>query len=349
MSETFRVGYTADFLTPAGKVGWGDIGLSRLEGVPDLDFSFLPRHEPILSADLAADFDALGVLAPKVTADLIDHAPRLAVVARFGVGYDNVDLDACTRNGVAVTITPAGVRRAMATTAIAFMLSLAHRVLEKDRITRKGEWSSKLDYMGYQVTGKTLGSIGLGNIARDMFHLADPWDMRRIAFDPYITAPQAAAAGVDLVDLETVLRESDYLVVLCNLTDETRHMINRERLAMMKPSAFLISIARGPIVDETALYEALSTKAIRGAALDVFEQEPPDPANPLFKLDNVIVAPHALAWTEESAMGIGTGVLEAILDVRAGRVPQYVVNTEVIDSPKFQAKLDHYRSQWGSS
>ena len=154
-----------------------------------------------------------------------------------------------------------------------------------------------------------------------------------------MSAPQAAVHGVDLVDLETVFRESDYLVVLCNLTDETRHLVNRERLATMKPTASLISIARGPIVDEQALYEALSTKAIRAAAIDVFEQEPPDPGNPLFQLDNVIVSPHALAWTE-AAMGIGLGVIESILDVRAGRVPKYVVNTEVIDSPKFQEKLE---------
>lgn len=348
MSESYRIGYTADFLTPSGSVGWGDIGLARLEGIPDVDVSFLPRQEPVLSAELAADFDALGVLAPKVSAELVDNAPRLAVVARFGVGYDNVDLDACTRNGVAVTITPAGVRRAMAATAMTFMLALSHRVIEKDRITRAGEWANKLDYMGYQVTGKTLGTIGLGNIARDLFHLVDPWDMRRIAYDPYIPAPQAASAGADLVDLETVLRESDFLVVLCNLTDETRHLINRERLAIMKPTAFLISIARGPIVDEQALYEALSAKSIRGAALDVFEQEPPDPDNPLFALDNVIVSPHALAWTEESAMGIGLGVIESILDVRAGRVPKYVVNKEVIESPKFQQKLERYRTQWGS-
>src|SRR5680860_1468963 len=186
MTEPFRIGYTADFLTPAGTVGWGDIGLDRLEGMPGIDLSFLPRHEPVLSADLAADYDALAVLAPKVTADLIDNAPRLAVVARFGVGYDNVDLDACTRNGTAVTITPGGVRRAMAATALTFMLALSHRVIEKDRITRAGEWATKLDYMGYQVTGRTLGTIGLGNIARDLFHLVDPWDMRRISYDPYI-------------------------------------------------------------------------------------------------------------------------------------------------------------------
>ncbi len=347
MSETFRVGYTADFLTADGRIGWGDIGMARFEGVPGLDVSFLPPHGPTLSVEAAGDFDALGVLAARVTADLVDNAPRLALVARFGVGYDAVDLDACTRNGVAVTITPPGVRRAMAATGAALILALAHRIPEKDRITRAGQWSSKLDYMGYQVTGRTLGTIGLGNIARDFVHLMEPWDMRRIAYDPYVTAEQAAAVDVELVDLETVFRESDYLVVLCNLTDETRHLVNRERLAMMKPTATLISIARGPIVDETALYEALASGQIRAAGIDVFEQEPPDPSNPLFTLDNVIVAPHALAWTEESAMGIGSSVIDAILDVRAGRVPEFVVNKEVIDSPTFQAKLAKYRAQWG--
>ena len=348
MTEPFRIGYTNDFLTPSGAIGWGDIGLARLEGIPDLEMTFLPRHEPVLSAALAADFDALGVLAPKVTAELVDNAPRLAVVARFGVGYDNVDLEACTRNGIAVCITPEGVRRPMASTAMAFILALAHRILEKDRITRAGEWGSKLDYMGYGVTGKTLGSIGLGNIARDMFHLATPWDMRRIAYDPFIDPELAKKANVELVDLDTVMRESDYLAVLCNLTDDTYHLINRERLAMMKPSAFLLSIARGPVVDEGALYEALRDRTIRGAAMDVFEKEPPDPNNPVFELDNVIVSPHALAWTEESAMGIGTGVIDAILDVMNGKVPTYVVNREVIESPKFQQKLAAYRERMGS-
>lgn len=345
MAEPFRIGYTNDFLTSDGRVGWGDIGLSRLDGVPGLEWGFISEPETVLTAKHAGNFDALAVLAPKVTADLVDNAPRLAVVARFGVGYDSVDLDACTRNGVAVTITPDGVRRPMAATGMAFMLALSHRILAKDRITRIGEWANKLDYMGYQVTGATLGTIGLGNIARDLFHLAGPWDMRRLAYDPYISRETAEEAGVELVDLETLMRESDYLVVLCKLTDETFHLIDAERLAMMKPTAFLINIARGPIVDEAALYEALRDKRIQGAALDVFEVEPPDPSNPLFELDNIIVAPHALGWTSEAAMGIGMGVIDAILDVREGRVPTHVVNRDVIDSPRFQEKLANYRTR----
>ncbi len=346
--DAFRVGYTRDFLNAKGEVGWGDIALGRFEGVPGVDVSFLPVDERIVTAGNAADFDALGVLAPRITAELVDASPRLALVARFGVGYDTVDIDACTRNGIAVTITPDGVRRPMAATAMTFLLALSHRVIEKDRITRQGRWADKLDYMGYGVTGRTLGVIGLGNIARDLLHLASPWDMRVLAFDPYVTAEQAAAVNAELVDLDTLLSESDYIVVLCKLTDETHHLINTERLAKMKEGAFLINVARGPIVDEVALFTALRSGRIRGAALDVFEQEPPDPSNPLFTQDNVIVAPHALGWTDETAWGIGSGVVEAILAVREGNIPKTLVNAEVVESPRFQEKLAALKSRWGS-
>ena len=349
MSDVFRVGYTKDFLGPNGTVGWGDIGLSGYDGVPGLEFGYLAENEKVISAANAAGYDALGVLGGQITAELLDHAPRLAIVARFGVGYDNVDIDAATRNDVVVTITPDGVRRPMAATAMTFILALSHRLLQKDRLTREGRWAEKLDYMGDGVTGKTLGLIGLGNIARDLLGLAAPWGMRHLAHDPYVTPEQAAAAGVELVDLETLLRDSDYVVILCRLTDETHHLINRERLALMKPSAYLISIARGPIVDEVALHQALVTGVIRGAGMDVFEQEPVDPANPILTLDNVIVAPHALCWTDECALGNGTGLRDSILDVRRGIAPRHVVNREVLDSPRFKEKLAAYRDRWGGT
>lgn len=348
MAEPFRIGYTRDFLNDKGEVGWGDIGLDLFDGVPEIDVSYLAVDERAITPANAAGYDALAVLAPRITAELVDNLPRLAIVARFGVGYDTVDVDACTRNGIAVTITPDGIRRPMAATAMAFMLALAHRIIEKDRLTREGGWSRKLDYMGYSLTGRTLGTVGLGNIARELVNLAAPWNMRRIAYDPYVNPEQAAALGVELVDLDTLMRESDYIVVLCKLTDETFHLIDAERLRSMKPSAFLINIARGPIVDEVALYEALRTRQIRGAALDVFEQEPVDPANPILTLDNVIVAPHALCWTDEAARGNGTGVIASILAVREGRVPENLVNREVVDSPRFQEKLAAYRARWGS-
>jgi phosphoglycerate dehydrogenase-like enzyme len=339
MSEPFRVGYTWDFLKSDGSIGWGDIGMAQYEGIPNLEVEFLPEHPMVLPAELVQDYDALAVLAPRITADLLDNVPRLALVARFGVGYDSVDIEAATRNGIAVTITPNGVRRPMAAMALTMILALSHRIIEKDRITRNGEWSRKLDYMGYQVTGKTLGIIGLGNIGRELLTLIAPFGMRVLAYDPYVSSSQAASSGAELASLDQLLAESDYVVILCKLTDETYHLIDAARLAQMKPTAFLISIARGPIVDEPALVEALQNGTIRGAGLDVFEQEPPDPDNPLFALDNVIVAPHALCWTEESAMGIGTSVIESVLAVREGQVPPGLVNPEVADSPIFQKKL----------
>lgn len=348
VADTFRIGYTADFLNSKGEIGWGDIALDMIDGIPGIDFQYLGKAEPVISAANAADFDALGVLAPRITAALLDNAPRLAIVARFGVGYDNVDLEAATRNGVAVTITPDGVRRPMAGIAMTFMLALSHRMLEKDKLTREGRWANKLDYMGVGLTGKTLGLIGLGNIGKDLVHLAKPWDMRILAHDPYVSADHAASAGATLVDLDRLLGESDFVVILCKLTDETHHLINAHRLARMKPSAYLISIARGPIVDEHALYLALTNGTIRGAGMDVFEQEPPDPANPIFKLDNVVVAPHALCWTDECARGNGAGVLTPILAVRQGNVPQNIVNREVVESPRFQEKLAALKSRWGS-
>jgi phosphoglycerate dehydrogenase-like enzyme len=348
MSASFRVGYTKDFLDEHGNVGWGDISLRLFDNVPGLELTYLDADERVLTPGNVGTRDALAVLGPRVTADLVDNAPHLAVVARFGVGYDTVDVDACTRNGIAVTITPDGVRRPMASTGMAFLLALSHRIIDKDRITRAGEWGRKIEYMGYGITGKTVGTIGFGNIAQDFHRLARPWDMRHLAHDPYVTAEAAAAAGVELVDLDTIVRESDYLVVLCKLTPDTHHLLNAARLAQMKPTAFLISIARGPIVDEVALYEALRDRRIRGAGMDVFEQEPVDPANPILKLDNVIVAPHALCWTDEAASGMGAAVANSILAIREGRVPKHLANPEVVNSAKFQTKLAAYRKQWGA-
>jgi phosphoglycerate dehydrogenase-like enzyme len=236
----------------------------------------------------------------------------------------------------------------MASTALTMLLGAAHRIIEKDRITRTGAWGTKLDYMGYQVTGKTLGMIGLGGIGRDFLHLIAPFDMNVLAYDPYISAEQAAESGARKVELSELLAESDFVVIVCNLTPETFHLMDAERFAQMKPSAILVNIARGPIVEEPALFDALANGKIRYAATDVFETEPPAPDNPLFSLGNIIVAPHALGWTEESAMGIGTSVIESVLAVREGRAPATLANPAVVDSPIFQKKLADLAARHGS-
>ncbi len=336
MSQTFHVGVTRDFLKPDGTLGFGDIGLSLLKEAPGVSHEFLAENTPELRADQVKGFDALLVLAPRVTAATLDGADRLTVVARFGVGYDNVDVEACTRRGVLLTITPDGVRRPVAVAVLTLVLALSHKLLIKDRLTRAGRWAEKLDHMGTGVTGRTLGVIGLGNIGREVFALARPFGMRHLACDPYAAS---AEAGVELVDLQTLLRASDFVCVCCALTPETHHLINAERLALMKPTACLINVARGPIVDQQALTAALRERRIQGAGLDVFEQEPIDPNDPILTLENVIVSPHAICWTDECFLGNGRSACESILDVAAGRVPRHVVNRAALDHPRLKEKF----------
>jgi D-3-phosphoglycerate dehydrogenase len=341
----FRIGLTRDFLNPDGTVGLGDIGLGLLAGKPGIEHEFLAENTRELRADQIRGYDALAVLAPRVSAATLEGADRLAVIARYGVGYDSVDVPACTAHGVALTITPDGVRRPVALVVMTFILALAHRLFEQDRAIRAGEgWSRKLELMGYGLTGKKLGLIGLGNIGGEVVRLAKPLDLVPIAYDPYVDPARAAELGVELVDLDTLLATADFAVVLCALTPETRHLLDAERLALMKPTAFLINTARGPIVDQAALTEALRERRIRGAALDVFEQEPIDAGDPLLALDNVIATPHALCWTDEWAYITGQSAMESMLAIAAGNVPRYVVNKEVVDVPAFQEKLRRFRN-----
>ena len=343
MTQPFRIGLTRDFLRADGTLGFGDIGLGLLDGQPGIEWEFLAENARELRPDQIRGYDALAVLAPRVTAQTLEGADRLSIIARYGVGYDTVDVPACTAKGVALTITPDAVRRAVANVVMTYILALSHRLLEQDRATRAGEgWTRKLDLMGYGLTGKKLGLIGLGNIGGEVVKLARPFDLVPIASDPYVKPERAAELGVELVDLETVLRTADFVVVLCALTPETRGLLSAERLALMKPTAFLINTARGPIVDQRALYEALRDKRIRGAGLDVFAQEPIDPDDPILTLDNVAVSPHALCWTDEWAYDSGVSAIRNILTVAAGQNPSFVVNKEVLETPLFQEKLRRY-------
>jgi len=322
----FRVGLTRDFLKPDGSIGFGDIGLSMFDSCPNIAWEFLSENRPILGADQIADYDGLLLLASRVTRETLQGANRLSVIARFGVGYDNVDVPACTDAGVMLTITPDGVRRPVAVSAMTLLLALSHKLLMKDRLTRDGRWNEKLNFMGQGVRGRTLGVIGVGNIGREVFRLAAPFEMRHLGFDPYLKTP---VEGVELVSLESLLRESDYVVVCCALTPDTHRLLNAERLKLMKPNAYLINIARGPIVDQAALTVVLTEKRIAGAGLDVFDVEPIAPDDPLLSLDNVILSPHAICWTDECFANIGRSACQTLIDVAAGRIPAHVVNRDV--------------------
>ena len=335
----FRVGLTVDFLRPDGRQAFPDIDLGPLDRAEGVEWHCLETGADEVPPEAAADCDALLVLGPRISAATLADAGRLAVVARIGVGYDSVDVDACTRAGAALTITPDGVRRPVASAAMAFLLALAHRLPSKDRLTREGRWAERVDHMGLGLRGRTLGVVGLGNIGREVCRLCAPFEMTLLAADPVTGEETAAGLGARLVALPELLAEADFVLVCCALTEETRHLIGPAELGRMKPTAHLINVARGPIVDQAALTEALREGAIAGAAIDVFEEEPVDPADPILRLDNVIVAPHALAWTDESFRLMGESAFAGILAVSEGRAPGHVVNGEVLETESFRAKL----------
>jgi phosphoglycerate dehydrogenase-like enzyme len=345
MSVRFRVGVTRDFLRADGTMVFGDIGLGALDLAPGVDWEFLAEESPELCVEHVRDFDALLVLAPRVTAATLSGADRLAIVARFGVGYDNIDVPACTAAGVLLSITPDGVRRPLAASVMTLVLALGHRLLIKDRMTRAGRWAEKLDEMGTGVTGRTLGVVGLGNIGREVFALAQPFGMRHAAADPYVSAAEAAALGVELLRLDDLVGSADFVCICCALTPETHHLIDARRLALMKSTSYLINVARGAIVDQRALTEALQAGRLRGAGLDVFESEPIARDDPLLALENVILAPHAICWTDECFRGNGQSACASILEVAAGRVPPHVVNRGVADHPRLREKLRRYGAE----
>ena len=240
------------------------------------------------------------VLAPLVTESTLTGSDRLAVVARLGVGYDSVDVEACTRHGVALTITPDGVRRPVASAALAFLLALAHKLPLKDRLTRDGRWSEKAEHMGIGLRGRTLGLVGFGSIGGEISRLLSPYEMRIVAADPFARAETARDLGVELVSLDDLLASANFVIVCCSLAPETRHLIGNDQLRRMKDSAYLINVARGPIVDQSALTAALREGVIAGAALDVFDREPLAPNHPLRSLPNAVVTPHIGYVTAET-------------------------------------------------
>ena len=296
----------------------------------DLHWQFVSGEEPELSG-----VDALIALQPYVTARSLERADRLGLVARVGVGVDRIDLAACARHGVVVTVAPDGVRRPVASGVMAFVLALALRIVERDRLMRSGWWE-RHEHPGVGLRGRTLGVIGLGNIGRELCMLAAPFELALIATDPYLADPPA---GVEVVQLEELLARSDFVVCLCPLTDETRGLLGAREIALLKPSAFLVNVARGPVVEQQALTEALRNRRIAGAALDVFEQEPIDPDDPLLQLDNVILSPHAVALTDEAFVESGRSACEAVLAFARGEMPKHVANPEVLEHPRVRDRL----------
>lgn len=348
MPAPFRVALSGDFRKADGSPTYPDFDLAPLKKAPDVEMVFLESNNPI-KAEQLEDFDALILLAHRFSAESVPKSGRLAVVARFGVGYDTVDVPACSKAGIALVITPDGVRRPVAVSIITLILALTGKLLIKDRLTREASagFAKRSDHMGVGLVGRILGSVGIGNIGAEMFRMAKPFDMKFIAHDPFADKKVAAELGIELVSLEDVFRRSDIVSVSCPLSPETHHLVNAERLALMKPTAFFINTARGPIVDQKALTKVLQERRIAGAGLDVLEQEPPDPDDPILKLDNVILAPHALCWTDQCFAGNGAADVRAVLEVQKGREPRGIVNKDVTKHPDWQRRLADFARRFG--
>lgn len=266
------------------------------------------------------------------TREIIEAADSLKVIARHGVGVDNIDIPAATEKGILVLNTPNANAVSVAEHTIVAIGALAKKVLSMDRATRDGSWETRNEYKAVDLDGKTLGLVGVGRIGSLVARKASAaFGMKVIAYDPYVKREVAQEAGITLVsDVSEVFRSADVVSLHTPLTQETRGFVNAERLAMMKPTAFLVNFSRGEVVDEKALYEALKNGNIAAAALDVFEQEPPQKDNPLFTLDNVLLSPHSAALTRECVIRMATGAAEGVRDVLTGKEPKWVVNREVL-------------------
>jgi D-3-phosphoglycerate dehydrogenase len=281
--------------------------------------------------EAVAGADALVVRSQvQVDADLIAAGSHLQVVGRAGVGVDNVDLDAATRAGVTVVNAPTGNTIAAAEHTIALLMALARKIPAGDASLRRGEWT-RGPLQGVQLRGRTLGIIGLGKIGVAVAERARGLGMTVIGSDPYVTAEQAALRGVELVDLEALLERADAITVHVPLTRSTTALLDAKALARMQPGAFVLNVARGGIVDEAALAAALREGRLAGAAVDVFDEEPPK-GSPLLDAPNTVLTPHLGASTAEAQVAVSEEIAEQVLDVLAGRPARYAVNAPLLSA-----------------
>jgi D-3-phosphoglycerate dehydrogenase len=314
-------------------------GEALLAQAGELVFPTPQNADGILHA--IAGCDALVVRNTKITRAILEAAPRLRVVGRHGVGYDSVDIAAAGDLGIPVVYTPAANTESVAEIAIAFLLLLGRRILLAHQAMRSAELISdtitlsvmaqRCGLASFDLWGKTLGIVGVGRIGSSVARKGiAAFNMRVLGYDPYLDAGTLAGYGVEKVErLEDMLPRCDFVSLHCPGGDGTRHMVDTARLACFKPGAYLVNTARGSVVDDAALVSALESGALGGAAIDVYDPEPPLPSNPLLHMDNVIVTPHFCAMTEESLRNMAVAVAQGVLDALAGRRPQFLVDAEV--------------------
>ena len=284
---------------------------------------------------LAGDVDAIMTCFAQVTPNVLRAAPNCAAVGRFGVGVDNIAVDTATELGMAVTYVPDYCVDEVSDHVMALLLAFNRRIVLFDNSVKNEGWGSvPLTMRMMRLRGKTLGVIGFGRIGQAVAQKALAFGFRVLAYDPYMTAEQCALRGARKVeDMDAVLRESDFVTLHSPLNEETRGLIGARELDMMKSEAFLINCARGPLIDESALYDALTGGGIAGAGLDVMEDNHPPSDHPLLGLDNIIITPHVAFFSQEATLELEQRAAREVAYVLTGRMPDNLVNPAVLEHP----------------
>ena len=290
---------------------------------------------------LAAGCDAIMTCFAKVTPAVMQAASRCVHVARYGIGVDNIDVDTATELGIVVTNVPAFCVDEVAEHSLGLLLACARRIPRYDRSLRAGQWDLQVGKPLFRVAGRTLGLVGFGKIGRAMAGKCSGLGVRVLAYDPYLLAQAPAVPGVEMCDLNRLLRESDFVSLHLPLTADTKEIIGEEELRKMKPQSILINASRGGLVDISALERALEKGWIAGAGIDVLPQEPPAPGSPLLQMDNIVLTPHAAFYSEESLSDLQTSAAHEVARVLSGQMPLNMVNPEVFP----RARAAHLRGK----
>ncbi len=353
----FEAFYSGDYLDVSGNVAAGYWGEDLLRAAPQIRHRFFMDQSP---ATLGAAFgerlyslqmephhvtaaDGIVIIRPYVRRSAFARGvERLVVIGRAGVGTDKIDLAACTDNDVAVFNAPHSLTHSTASAALLLMLALAKRLPWQERMARSGDWREQATVIGDDLVGQTLGIVGLGRISWELIRLLEPFGMRVLAYSRHCRTEEATAHSVELVSLDALLREADYVSLHCALADSTRGFMGAREFGLMKPTAYFINTARGELVQQDALTRVLQEHRIAGAGLDVFAHEPLAATDPLIALDNVILTPHWLPTTHRAVRLVGVAMAKGILRAARGQVPENVVNPEVLKRAGFRSKLARF-------
>jgi D-3-phosphoglycerate dehydrogenase len=309
-----------------------DAGLGILRDIAEIKLNdrFIGK---VLAKDIK-DADAIIAGDSKITRESLKEAKKLKVIGRFGAGLDSVDINACTEKDILLFNVPGMNAESVAEHIIGMMIALSKKFRLHDKLVRDGKWVEKSKFMGNELWRKTIGIVGLGNIGYLLAKMVKAFEMRVLTYDPFVSQKRAKEVGAEIVDLQTLLKKSDYVSINCPLVKETRGMIGEEELRLMKKSAFLINTARGGIVKEDSLYKALKGGWIEGAGVDALENEPVT-KHPIFELDNILLTPHFASWTVEAFRRVAIKACENVRKALKGDIPDNLVNKEVI------AKIKH--------